>query len=127
MKTLYLVAYYYQKPANNRVKTQLKDWMKKPNSVSLDEQVALTRNLKPKDISMAKIILDLGNKKVVRNSWNSDNSFEQLFLYFHKGYPQYTKDVMLQIDPDYYNNLFAPAARDQAVTTIDTSSTISSV
>jgi len=127
MKTLYLVAYYYQKPANNRVKTQLKDWMKKPNAVSLDEQVALTRNLKPKDISMAKIILDLGNKKVVRNNWNSDNSFEQLFLYFHKAYPQYTKDVMLQIDPEYYNSLFAPAARNQPVTTIDTSSTISSV
>ena len=80
--------------------------MKEQGNTSWDEQVAVTRHLKNRDISMGKIIIDLANKKVVRNSWNKQSSFEELFKYFCGNYPKHTKDIMLQIDPAFYFNLF---------------------
>lgn len=106
MRSIYLVAYYYEKPAGKRIKTSRPGWMKEPNSTTWDEQVTVTRSLKNRDITMSKIILDLFNKKVIRNSWNSHATFDDLFVYFCQGYPNHTKDIMLQIDPEYYFNLF---------------------
>lgn len=103
MKPIYLVAYYFQKPATDRVKTQKPGWMKQPGNVSWDEQVAITRNLKNKDMTMGKVILDLANKKVVRNNWSDIKNFDELFLYFNKNYPDQTKNIMMQLDPGYYS------------------------
>ena len=99
--TIYLVAYYYMRPANKRVGTQTKGWMSTASNVQYDEQVAVTKKLKSNDLSTSKIILDLGNKKIVRNGWGSENSFDELFGYFLKGYPKYTEEVMNVLDPDY--------------------------
>lgn len=106
MKSIYLVAYYFQKPASNRVKTAKPGWMKETNNVSWDEQVAITRNLKNRDLTMSKIILDLANKRVVRNSWRSETGFNELFKYFSGNYPEQTRGIMMQLDPAYYFTMF---------------------
>ncbi len=120
--SIYLVAYYFQKPSNNRVKTQLAGWMKNNNNVSWDEQVAITKNLRNRDISTAKIILDMRNQRVVKNGWGTSQSFDDFYDYFNKSYPQYTKEVMEQVNPEYL------AARQPSapVREIATSGTISS-
>lgn len=102
MKTesLYLVAYYTLRPAN-RVKTQIKGWMEDSSNVQYDEQVAITRRLKNNDRSMAKIILDMTNKKIVRNGWGTDVNFDDMFKYFSKSYPEYTYRIMASLDPEY--------------------------
>lgn len=102
MKTpqIYLVAYYSMHP-QRRSQTQVKGWMNQPDSVQYDEQVAITRRLKNNDITMAKIILDMTNKKVVRNGWGTTMEFDELFKYFANGYPQYTYKVMGELDPEY--------------------------
>lgn len=102
MKSIYLVAYYFQKPAQ-RVRTNKPGWMENRNNLVWDEQVAVTRNLKNRDLTTAKIILDLGNKRVLKNDWLNNRNFDDLFTYFSKGYPQYTKEVMQQLDPGYLN------------------------
>ena len=100
IKTIYLVAHYLMRP-QRRVQTQIKGWKDNMQNISYDEQVAVCRTLKKNDISMAKIILDLSNKKIVRNGWSAGKSFDELFDYFHTGYPQYTTEVMMQLDPEY--------------------------
>lgn len=105
-KSIYLVAYYYQKPLDRRVKTNKAGWMKNPQNVSYDEQVALTKVLKNKDLERAKIILDMTKKIVIRNGLADNRNFDDLFVYFSKGYPEQTKKVMEQLDPEYLNQLF---------------------
>jgi hypothetical protein len=100
-QTIYLVAYYYIRPKSKNVKTQVKGWMKDHNSVQYDEQVSVARNLKTSDKTTAKIILDLGNKIVVRNSWDPNTDFDTMFAYFMASYPKYTKDIMDTLDPEY--------------------------
>jgi len=94
---MFLVAYYYQKPSNNRVRTSRAGWMLQPNAVSYDEQVALTTKIKNKDMAMAKVILDLRARRVVRNSWNKDTDYESLFEYYQSNYPQY-KELMNSVN-----------------------------
>lgn len=99
-ESLYLVAYYTLRPAN-QVKTQIKGWMTDSSNVQYDEQVAITRRLKKNDQSMAKIILDMTNKKVVRNGWGTTADFDDMFKYFSTGYPEYTYKIMASLDPEY--------------------------
>jgi hypothetical protein len=101
MKNLYLVAYYYQRPSGRHVRTTHPDWQKVTGATAWDEQVALTKNLKNKDYTTAKVILDMVNKRVLKNDWGTTKDFSEMFLYFHKGYPQYTADIMRQIDQDF--------------------------
>ena len=114
MKSIYLVAYYFQKPAHDRVKTGRPGWMKDAANTSWDEQVAITRNLKNRDITMSKIILDLANKKIVRNAWRSGADFDELFKYFNGNYPEQTRGIMLQLDPAYYFTMFPEQAPQPA-------------
>ena len=85
MKTIYLIAYYYVKPKPH-VRTTKKGWMKDINNISHDEQVALSQKLKTKDLSTSGVILDLGNQKVVRNSWANGKTFDELFAHYYTNY-----------------------------------------
>jgi hypothetical protein len=75
--------------------------MEDSSNVQYDEQVAITRRLKNNDRSMAKIILDMTNKKIVRNGWGTDVNFDDMFKYFSKSYPEYTYRIMASLDPEY--------------------------
>jgi hypothetical protein len=121
--TVFLIAYYYMRP-KRQASTQISGWNKDAKNLMYDEKVTVARRLNKNDQSMAKIILDIGNKKVVRNGWNNDLSFDQLFDYFYAGYPQYTKDIMNQFDPVYLEKY--TRSPDATVETAQTS-TISSV
>jgi hypothetical protein len=120
MKPIYLVAYYFQKP-RERVKTQIPGWMKNADNISWDEQVALTRNLKNRDITQSKVILDLVNQQVIKNGWNDRTNFDELYQYYERSYPQYTRDIMKQITTN--KTTVVPT---ESIRTIDTSGTISS-
>jgi hypothetical protein len=110
-ESIYLVAFYSMRP-KNRVRTQIKGWMEDASNVQYDEQVAVTTKLKKHDQDYAKIILDMGNKSVVRNRWNSNNSFDELFGYFAKSYPRYTYEIMGRLDPEYMTQFMAPISKD---------------
>lgn len=112
---MYLVAYYYQKPAHDRVRTTKAGWMKQPGSMAWDEQVALTIRLKNKDISMAKVILDLRGRKVVRNSLNDNRDYDGLFDYYVKNYPQHA-ELMKSVNTAVKNQTAKPTAFAPVVT-----------
>ena len=95
-KGVYLVAYYMMRP-KSRVNTATKGWMENPDNVSYEEQIAVTLKLKTKDLNSAKVILDLGNRTVYRNSWNNNKTFEELFSHFYQGYQKYLDPVIHQL------------------------------
>lgn len=118
-KSIYLIAYYYLRPARRAI-TQSKGWMKDNNNLTYDEKVAVSNKLNKNDHAMAKIIIDLANKKVIRNGWGSDLSFDQIFEYFHNGYPQYTTQVMQNLDPAYLEKF--EKSKSETVVGTDTTS-----
>lgn len=105
---MYLVAYYYQKPSNDRIRTARSGWMKQPGAIAWDEQVGLTIRLKNKDLSMAKVILDLRGRKVIRNALNDNRDYDGLFDYYVKNYPQHA-ELMQSVNTAVQRQTSAPS------------------
>lgn len=103
-KSVYLVAYYMVKPKHSRVKTQNQGWMNNADNVSYEEQITVATRLKTKDLSMAKVILDLGNRSIYRNSWNNGKTFDELFGHYYSGYQRYLDPVIHQLGYEMVKN-----------------------
>lgn len=116
-KKIYLVAYYYMRPKNQRVRTNVAGWHKDDNNITWDEEIALTIKLKDRDLTTAKIILNLNDRKVVINGWNGNRDFGELFDHFYKNYKKDLHPVAEQLG--YFAAPTVPA--EMPVQTIDTS------
>ncbi len=103
-QVIYLIANYSAKP-KIPAKTHIQGYMKNPENVRYDEQVHISTRLRPKDISSAKIIINLSDKIVQVNNFNHNKNFKELFKYFFKGYHKYITDIMIQLDADYFNSI----------------------
>jgi hypothetical protein len=42
----------------------------------------------------AKIILNLSKKSVVKNTWQTEKTWDELYAYFEEGYSKYINTVM---------------------------------
>ena len=104
---------FYGLKARPGVKTNVKGWMDDPENITYDEQVEISRGLK-KNSSQAKVILDLSNKRIHRNSWGTEREFNEYFKYYFKGWHQYLTAVMTQLDAEYFNQML-----DEMQTEID--------
>ncbi len=102
-KGIFLVAQYFAKPKRH-VKTQVKGWMDHPDNIQWDEKVEITRGLKTRDLH-AQVILDLSNKRVERNTYQTGKSFDEIFKYFFANYSDYITKVMAQLDPAYMTSV----------------------
>ena len=85
-RKIYLVAFYFMRPKNQRVRTNVPGWIKDQNNITWDEQIAITTKLKNNDLTTAKIILNLTDKSVMINGWNGNKDFDELFDHFYKNY-----------------------------------------
>jgi hypothetical protein len=94
-RSVYLIAYYSIKPKYKN--TNRAGWMDNADNVQWDEQIAVANKLKPRDLQTAKVILDLANRSVYRNSWNSERSFDDLFEHYYDGYKKYLDPVIEQL------------------------------
>lgn len=103
-KNVYLVAYYMIKPKHGRVATQIKGWMNESDNVAYDEQIAVAVKLKTNDLQTAKVILDLTNRTVYRNSWNNGKTFDELFGHYYAGYQRYLDPVIQQLGYEMVKN-----------------------
>jgi hypothetical protein len=102
-KDIYLVAFYHMRPRNG-VNTSKKGWMNDTNNVTYDESLEITRGLK-NNSSMAKVILNLSTKTVYRNTWGTDRNFRDYFKHYFTSFHKYLTTVMVQLDPEYMNEL----------------------
>lgn len=102
-KGIFLIGQYYMKPRDH-VNTSKSGWMKDPANIRWDEKVEFTRSIRNRDAN-AQVILNLSNKTVVRNTFNSGKSFDEVFAYFFENYSKYLIPLMGQLDPDYLQGL----------------------
>ena len=96
---IYLVAFYGMKPRKG-VNTSRKGWMDNRDNIQYDEHIEITRGIK-RSSDTAKIILNLSEKTVVRNTFGTDREFKEFFKYYFGGYHEYLITVMKQLDPDW--------------------------
>jgi hypothetical protein len=86
------------------VKTNIKGWMDNADNITYDERIEISRGLK-KNSAAAKVILNLSDRTIYRNTWGTDRSFDEYFKYYFKGYHQYLTTVMTQLDAEYFNKM----------------------
>jgi len=86
MKNVFLVAKYYAKPKNPK-QTRFAGYVKDEDNMAWDEQVIVTSGLKNKDLDTSKIILNINEQKVVKNSFKNGRTFMELFKYFYEANP----------------------------------------
>lgn len=91
------MAFYTLKPRDPAM-TKVRGYMSNPENVYYDEMVNITRGLKDRIRSDAKIVLNLSTKSVVKNVWQQDKTWDELFAYFQEGYSEYINTVMSEID-----------------------------
>lgn len=95
-KDIYLVANYVAKPKDPK-QTAKAGYMKNPDNVQYDEQVYIARGLRDKDLRN-QVILNLTGEKIVKNTFNSGKTFEEIFTHFYEGYSDYINDSVNQLN-----------------------------
>jgi fructose-specific phosphotransferase system component IIB len=101
---IYLVAQYTTKPRDPK-QTHIPGYMKDPANHQYDERIQISTRLRNHDIMMAKVIINLTDKVVEKNSFNDNKKFDELFKYFFKGYHKYITEVMVKLDAEYFNKM----------------------
>lgn len=86
-KQVFLVAKYSTKP-RNKFQTYVKDHVKTEENMQWDESVDIVTHIKDKDLSTARIILNITKQSIVKNNFNTDKDFMELFQYFYTSSPQ---------------------------------------
>ena len=86
-KNVYLIAKYSAHPRKKHA-TAAAGYMKDPANVQWDEQVIVTLGLKNKDFLTGRIVLNINEQKVERNSFQNGKTFMELFEYFYNANPQ---------------------------------------
>jgi hypothetical protein len=80
-KKVYLVAKYFA-------------YMKDPGNIQWDEQVHITVGIKNTDINTARIILNISDQVVFKNSFMVGKPFFELFEYYYNANPQQIADAL---------------------------------
>ena len=97
-KDIFLTAKYVSKP-RNRSQTFRAGYMKDDSNVQYDEAIDITRGLKDRDLTEAKIILNINQQTVVKNSFDIDktNGFMDLFQFFYVNSPEQISQALRQV------------------------------
>jgi hypothetical protein len=99
MKSLYVVASYAKKPRNPKL-TAKPGYMANETNIAYDEKVQIVAKVKSKDLTMCQVILDMGAKKVIKNSFRSEKSYDELIKYYTDNYDQYFRNTLGQLIPN---------------------------
>jgi len=99
MKSLYVVASYTKKPRNPKL-TVKPGYMLQDSNITYDERVQIVAKIKTKDLLMSQVILDMGAKKVIKNSFRSEKSYDELIKYYTDNYDQYFRNTLGKLIPN---------------------------
>lgn len=90
------MAQYVAMPKNKSM-TSTPGYMSDPDNLQWDERVYVAHGLRTKDHQM-NVILDLTEEKIIKNSFNSSKTFEEVFKHFYEGYGDYIDDCVTTIN-----------------------------
>ena len=94
-KEIYIVAQYYGKPRDPKM-TRVAGYMADENNVIWDERIDVTAGLKQKDLLNSKVVINISTQEVVKDSFRSGKSFEELFSYFYDASPKEIANAIRQ-------------------------------
>ena len=89
------MATYVARPKNPRQTSQA-GYMSNPDNVEYDEHLSMTKGFKDKYLSN-HVILDLTEQKLIKNSFNSNRNFEDVFGHFMQNYEEHIKNSIQQL------------------------------
>ena len=84
------MAQYVARPKDSRQTVQ-PGYMTNPDNIEWDERMYITRGLRDKDAEM-NVVLNLTEQKIVKNSFNTAATFEEIFTHFYEAYGDYIDD-----------------------------------
>jgi len=90
------VAQYVARPKDPN-QTAQPGYITNPDNIEWDERIYITRGLRDKDAEM-NVILNLTEQKIVKNSFNTDKTFEEVFTHFYEGYAEYIDDSVNKLN-----------------------------
>ena len=89
---IYLLANYRARPKNPRLTAQI-GYMSDPGNLIYDEELTIVRGWRDKYIKNS-VVLDLTNEKVVKNSFRTEKTFDDLFAHYHEGFSEYIEQTV---------------------------------
>ena len=95
---IYLVAQYVALPKNPR-QTAQPGYMANPDNVRYDERVFVARGYRDRYMQ-GNVVLDLTEEKILKNSFRSERTFEDIFKHFYEGFGDYIDDCVKTLNED---------------------------
>ena len=106
------MAYYSAKPKDPK-QTKIAGYMKDPANFDFDESINITRGLKMRDQVTARVILNLSERTVTKNSFNENTDFPSLLAHYQEGYPQYINPLLAQLYKDEVDEIDVPSEEEK--------------
>lgn len=95
-KSIYLIAKYSGRPKDPR-QTSRPGYITNPDNIIYDEQLYLSRGLRDRDMQH-QIVLNLTEQTVVKNSFRTNATFEEIFTHFYEGYAEYIDECVNKLN-----------------------------
>ena len=93
---IYLIANYRARPKNPKLTAQL-GYMSNPDNIIYDEELSIVRGWRDRYIKNS-VVLDLTNEKIVKNSFQTGKTFEELFAHYHEGFAEYIEQTVNELN-----------------------------
>ena len=84
------------RPKNPR-QTSRAGYITDPDNVQWDENLEIVRGWRDRYIKYS-VVLDLTNEKVVKNSFQTGKTFEELFSHYHEGFGEYIEQTVDELN-----------------------------
>lgn len=91
-KNIYLLATYVARPKNLR-QTSQSGYVNNPDNMQFDENVSIVRGWRDRYLQHS-VVLDLTNEKIVKNSFQTGKTFEEMFTHYYEGFSEYIEQTV---------------------------------
>lgn len=83
----------------NPLQTARPGYMANPDNVRYDERVFVARGYRDRYMQN-NVVLDLTEEKILKNSFRSERTFEDIFKHFYEGFGDYIDDCVKTLNED---------------------------
>ena len=92
------MANYVARPKNPRLTAQA-GYMSNPDNIQWDEQIFIARGYKDRYMQNS-VVLDLTEERILKNSFRSEKTFEDIFKHYHEGFSEYIEQSVNQLNEE---------------------------
>jgi hypothetical protein len=80
------------RPKNPR-QTSRAGYITDPDNIQYEENLEIVRGWRDRYMKYS-VVLDLTNEKIVKNSFQTGKTFEELFTHYHEGFGEYIEQTV---------------------------------